>query len=197
MAAPSLQTLQQLASDTGYQPGTLEKVLRLLDLLQEIASEDLLADRFALKGGTALNMFHLALDRLSVDIDLNYIGELDRKKMLAERPALEAALGRILAAQGYRVRRQPDEHAGGKWLAVHPSACGSACKKDPAYCLRKNCYPEDRHNHAVKGNELATLLAVTDRKAGVARLEGRHRRGRRLVHATQGLRVGKIAWLWP
>jgi len=36
MAAPSLQTLQRLAADTGYQPGTLEKVLRLLDLLQEI-----------------------------------------------------------------------------------------------------------------------------------------------------------------
>jgi hypothetical protein len=37
MAAPSAQTLQNLAGETGYQAGTLEKVLRLLDLLQEIA----------------------------------------------------------------------------------------------------------------------------------------------------------------
>ena len=37
MAAPSAQTLQRVADETGHQLGTLEKVLRLLDLLQEIA----------------------------------------------------------------------------------------------------------------------------------------------------------------
>jgi predicted nucleotidyltransferase component of viral defense system len=91
------------------------------------------------KGGTALNVFHLGLDRLSVDIDLNYIGELDREKMLAERPALEEALGRILAAQGYRIRRQPDDHAGGKWLAVHPSALGGngTIEVDINYMMRQ------------------------------------------------------------
>lgn len=164
MAAPSLQTLQQLASDTGYQPGTLEKVLRLLDLLQEIASDDLLADRFALKGGTALNMFHLGLDRLSVDIDLNYIGELDREKMLAERPALEAALGRILAAQGYRVRRQPDEHAGGKWLAVHPSALGGngAIEVDINFMMRQPLFGAARMNSVQLGGAGAKDVLVID-----------------------------------
>ena len=63
MAAPSAQTLQRLADDTGHQPGTLEKVLRLLDLLQEIARDRILSDRLVLKGGTALNLFHLGLDR--------------------------------------------------------------------------------------------------------------------------------------
>jgi hypothetical protein len=36
--------------------------------------------------------------------------------MEAQRPELEAALNRLLLSQGYSVRRQPDEHAGGKWL---------------------------------------------------------------------------------
>ena len=58
MAAPSAQTLQRLADKTGHQAGTLEKVLRLLDLLQEIARDRVLADRLVLKGGTALNLFH-------------------------------------------------------------------------------------------------------------------------------------------
>lgn len=124
MPAPSRATLDQLAASTGHQPGTLEKVLRLLDVLQDIADDDFLHSRLALKGGTALNVFHLALDRLSVDIDLNYVGALDREAMLADRPQVEAAIGRILAAQGYRVRRQPTEHAGGKWLAVYSSALG-------------------------------------------------------------------------
>ncbi|MDE0203928.1 MAG: hypothetical protein OXK73_16015 [Rhodospirillaceae bacterium] len=51
MAAPSAQTLQRLADETGHQPGTLEKVLRLLDLLQEIARDRVLADRLVLKVG--------------------------------------------------------------------------------------------------------------------------------------------------
>jgi len=50
----------------------------------------------ALKGGTALNVFHLQLDRLSVDIDLNYVGALDRDTMLKERPKIEEALQRIV-----------------------------------------------------------------------------------------------------
>jgi hypothetical protein len=35
-----------------------------------------------LKGGTALNLFVLDVPRLSVDIDLNYIGAADRETML-------------------------------------------------------------------------------------------------------------------
>ena len=117
MAAPSVQTLQRLADESGYQLGMLEKVLRLLDLLQEIAGDPILSDRLVLKGGTALNAFYLGLDRLSVDIDLNYVGALDRALMLSERPRVDAALIRLLESQGYGVRRRPEEHAGGKWLA--------------------------------------------------------------------------------
>jgi len=124
MAAPSIQTLQRIADDTGHQAGTLEKVLRLLDILQETAGDTILSERLALKGGTALNVFHLGLDRLSVDIDLNYVGALDRSAMEAERPEVEAALNRLLASQGYFVRRRPDEHAGGKWLLRFDSALG-------------------------------------------------------------------------
>ena len=124
MAAPSAQTLQRLADETGHQLGTLEKVLRLLDLLQEIARDPLLSERLVLKGGTALNGFHLGLDRLSVDIALNYIGALDRAVMETERPSVDVAINRLLASQGYSVRRQPDEHAGGKWLSRYASALG-------------------------------------------------------------------------
>ncbi len=42
--------------------------------------------------------------------------------MEAERPDVEAALDRLFASQGYGIRRRPDEHAGGKWLARYASA---------------------------------------------------------------------------
>jgi predicted nucleotidyltransferase component of viral defense system len=46
-----------------------KQVALLLDILPEIAKEDLLA----LHGGTAINLFCLNMPRLSVDIDLTYI----------------------------------------------------------------------------------------------------------------------------
>ena len=44
----------------------------------------------------SFTLFHLALDRLSVDIDLNDVGALDRAVMESERPNVEAALNRLL-----------------------------------------------------------------------------------------------------
>ena len=85
MAPPTVQTLQRLAAETGYRLDTLEKVLRLLELLDEIAQDPVLSQRLALKGGTALDVFYLDLDRLSVDIDLNYVGALDLAAMERER----------------------------------------------------------------------------------------------------------------
>ena len=124
MAPPTVQTLQRLAAETGYRLDTLEKVLRLLELLDEIAEDPVLSQRLALKGGTALNVFYLDLDRLSVDIDLNYVGPLDLAAMERERPEVDAAIDRLFASHGYGVRRRPTGHAGGKWLARYASALG-------------------------------------------------------------------------
>jgi predicted nucleotidyltransferase component of viral defense system len=89
MGAPSAETLQRIASETGLSAATLEKVLRLLDVPQAIAEDRDLKTRVALKGATALNVFYLRLDRLSVDIDLNYVGAVDRVAMEADRPLID------------------------------------------------------------------------------------------------------------
>ncbi len=162
MTAPSAQTLQRLAGETGLQAGTLEKVLRLLDVLQEIAGDELLADRLVLKGGTALNVFHLGLDRLSVDIDLNYVGALDRAAMEAERPALDAALNRLLTSMGYAIRRQPGEHAGGKWIGRFTSALGGAAslEVDINYMARLPLFGVDRLDSVALGDVQAKAIPV-------------------------------------
>ena len=124
MAPPTVQTLQRLAAQTGYRPDTLEKRLRLLELLDEIAQGPVLSQRLALKGGTALNVFYLDLDRLSVDIDLSYIGALDLPALERERPEVDVAIDRLFASHGDGVRRRPTGHAGGKWFARYTSALG-------------------------------------------------------------------------
>jgi len=164
MAAPSAQTLQRVADETGHQPGTIEKVMRLLDMLEEIARDPVLSERLVLKGGTALNIFHLGLDRLSVDIDLNYVGALDRAAMEAERPTVDAALNRLLASQGYSIRRQPDEHAGGKWLSRYASALGgnATLELDVNYMARQPLFGAARMDSSVLGDIRARNILVLD-----------------------------------
>ncbi len=118
------QFLLAQANSTGFRPEVLEKVYHLLTLLNELCQHPFLKDRFALKGGTALNLFLFSLPRLSVDIDLNYIGAISRDEMLKDRPQVEAAIEAVCQRANFQIRRVPNEHAGGKWLLRYQSALG-------------------------------------------------------------------------
>jgi predicted nucleotidyltransferase component of viral defense system len=107
--------LQHEAVATGFRPEALEKAIRLIDLLEGLRSHPFLKTRVALKGGTALNLFVFEVPRLSVDVDLNYIGAADRATMLAERPKVEQAVQavcgrRAIASKFSGVRLQPSRH---------------------------------------------------------------------------------------
>ena len=91
----SKERLTIVAMETGFRPEILEKVIRLIDLLNTIFRDKYLATRLALKRGTALNLFYFDLPRLSVDIDLNYIGGVDRQTMLEEKPLLLSRMEKL------------------------------------------------------------------------------------------------------
>ena len=61
------------------------------------------------------------IPRLSVDIDLNYIGAIERANMLADRPKVEKAVQAVFSREGFTVKRKPVEHAGGKWRLSYQS----------------------------------------------------------------------------
>jgi predicted nucleotidyltransferase component of viral defense system len=117
----SKQTLEIEANRTGFREEILEKVIRLMDLLNAFVDDPFLESRIALKGGTALNLFHFNLPRLSVDIDLNYIGSIEREPMLADKPKIIFAIEKICSDKKYQLIRQPSEHAGGKWKLTYKS----------------------------------------------------------------------------
>ena len=94
-----------------------------MGILELFFSTPVLKDKYVLKGGTALNLFYFQLPRLSVDIDLNYLG-LDREIMLADRREHESVLSELLTANGYNLKRVPEEHAGGKWRLGYRSYSG-------------------------------------------------------------------------
>ena len=92
-----------LLDTAGYQPQTVEKVERLLELLAEFGGHPFLGPRARLHGGTALNVFHLGMPRLSVDADLTYVGQVTKEGLEAERPEMERALTELGTRLGYSV----------------------------------------------------------------------------------------------
>lgn len=75
-----------------------------------------LKDKLALHGGTAINLFMLDVPRLSVDIDVSYIGGVSREDMLADRPRIEDGIEAVAQVLGYAVEPHPGGHAGRTFL---------------------------------------------------------------------------------
>lgn len=120
----SLSEINSIGKETGFNQVIIEKVLHLLNLINMLNSHPFLKSKLALKGGTALNLFIFDIPRLSVDIDLNYIGTLDREEMIADRPKVEQALQAVFEREGFSIKRVPSDHAGGKWRLTYQSFRG-------------------------------------------------------------------------
>lgn len=117
--------IDALARESGFPPEPLEKVIRLGEVTALVTRHPLLSRVLALKGGTALNLFGGSPPRLSVDLDFNYVGALDRQEMLAERPDVERAMEAMARELKYRIQWSREEHAGRKIFLNYASVRGS------------------------------------------------------------------------
>ena len=160
----SMEYLARESDSTGFRVEILEKVLHLLHLLQSLNIHPFLKGKLALKGGSALNLFLFNLPRLSVDIDLNYIGSRTKNEMLAERPKLEKSIRDVCNREGYTVRKMPEEHAGGKWQILYKSALGHGGKLeiDVNFMFRIPLWPVGLYDSIKVGRSRALGIPVID-----------------------------------
>ena len=176
----SKERLMAEASKTGFRPEMLEKAIQLIDLLEGLRNHTFLKDRLALKGGTALNVFEFDLPRLSVDIDLNYVGSPDVDKMKHERPAIEKAITDVCTRAELRIERIAQEHAGGKWRLRYNSALGGGAnlELDLNFMLRTPLWPIAVRDSKLVGSYSAKqiqLLNIHELASGkLAALLSRH-----------------------
>ena len=99
--------ISNFGKQTGFINSNIEKVIRLLDVLTFIDSDlDPYHEKLVLKGGTAINLMITNLARLSVDIDLDYIGSLDKGKMGIDRDAIMSALDSFMLKDGYALSKE-------------------------------------------------------------------------------------------
>jgi len=160
----SIERLQAEAEATGFRAEVLEKVIHLLHLLGTIQTHPFLQGRLALKGGTALNLFLFEAPRLSVDIDLNYVGAAPRDEMTTERPKLEEALRAVFAREGFSVTRVPSDHAGGRWALRYESALGQGgnLEVDLNYMFRVPLWPPRLQDSRSIGSFQASGIPLLD-----------------------------------
>ncbi len=99
----------RIARESGFRAGPLETVFRLAELLGRI--DERFGDELSLRGGTALNLLYLDAPRLSVDIDLDYVGAADAEQAQERRPELLAELEALARAPGYEVTQERASYA--------------------------------------------------------------------------------------
>lgn len=167
----SRETLIKSARQQGYKPENLEKVHRLLDVFKQFMSVKFLEERLVLKGGTALNIFyHDTAPRLSVDIDFNYIGSIERNKMLEEKPIIIQTISKIMQQNQYHLDRNPQYHAGSKSVWYYDSNLGQrgSLEIDINYMYRNPIWPTTNRlpNITDQQNWNAAVLDIHELAAG-------------------------------
>ena len=147
-----------------------EQVRLLVSLLPSVAKQPC----FALKGGTAINLFVRDMPRLSVDIDLAYLPLEDRDTSLA---GIDTALGKITADIERHIPRAEVKASvlkgTGKRLKLLVRQGDTNVKMEVSQVLRGSVYPaEDRQ-----------LLARAEKSFGFVRMP---------VFSFEDLYAGKI-----
>jgi len=123
--APDRRTLDILSRETRFIRDVLEKVYRLTALLAELRRTPGLHGKLALKGGTALQSIHLGFRRLSVDLDFNYVGSLDRDAMERDRADMRFTLVRLFDQQGYELDDERAHHSEHSFILAYVNSAGN------------------------------------------------------------------------
>lgn len=139
--------IEQTARENGFSQVEFERAYRLAHLLSEINQHPWLCDRLVLKGGTAINFVHTDLARLSVDMDLNYVGSPDLDAMREERDRVTEELTRLGEAHGYTFDPHTDAHAlwGARFVYENAYGSGDSIKADVNFIERVPLFGTEQH----------------------------------------------------
>jgi len=114
------------ATELGFIRDTLEKVYRLADVLEYLNTNPILRENLALKGGTAINLTIFNLPRLSIDIDLDYLGADSRDDMLKNREVINQIISKFMLVSGYTLNpKTKNPHSLDSWVYEYINAVGN------------------------------------------------------------------------
>lgn len=116
-----------------------------LRIFSHLLKMTLLSSCLALKGSTAINLTIFNLPRLSVDIDLDFIGNLPRDKMLSKRGKITDYIVKYMESSGYTpILNSKKYHALDSFVYEYQNSGGMKdnLKIEINYMLRCHVLPE-------------------------------------------------------
>lgn len=102
--------IENISKETGFIQSTLEKVERLIKILEWMNGDEKLNKILALKGGTAINTAIFNFPRLSVDIDLDLTKNLSKEEMIKERENIHNLLVNYLNINNYKINMEKSKN---------------------------------------------------------------------------------------
>ena len=103
MRSYNIRDLTNIAQYNKFNRDTLEKVLRLSELLKLFNENEEFKGKYVLKGGTAINLCLFDFPRLSVDIDMNFNSNSSKEEMLETRELHRKLISAFVALDGYTI----------------------------------------------------------------------------------------------
>jgi hypothetical protein len=141
---PDRRYYGRVASATGLPVGPLETVFRLASFLADLTTT--LDEELLLRGGTALNLLHLDMPRLSVDLDLDFVGSGDADEATRRREPLLGEVERLARQAGYEIAVTRSSYAIAHRLLRYVDAHGrpASIKLDINFLDRVPVFTPDR-----------------------------------------------------
>lgn len=161
----SRETLSRLSGQTGYRQEILEKVSILLSWLDRASNTEKLSESFTLKGGTAINLFFLEIPRLSVDIDINYIGSPTREELDLARNTFEKSIETVCRQEDLSIRRKRHSEAATSYSLRHESSLspGGNLSIDINYMMRVPLFEIETMDSRQLGDQVAKRVPVANK----------------------------------
>lgn len=103
MRSYNIRDLTNIAQYNKFNRDTLEKVLRLSELLKLFNENEEFKGKYVLKGGTAINLCLFDFPRLSVDIDMNFNSNSSKEEMLETRELHRKLISAFVSLDGYTI----------------------------------------------------------------------------------------------
>ena len=151
------------ANELNFVRDTLEKVLRLSEILNYLNTNPLTKEYLVLKGGTAINLTVFNLPRLSVDIDLDFAQNLSRDDMMNTRERIREDIKIYMSTQGYAISpRSKAYHSLDSFVFTYTNLGGmnDNIKIEINYSLRAHIFEPSLRKMSVPGVDTDTLITT-------------------------------------
>lgn len=153
--------LAEKATELNFVRDTLEKVLRLSEILNYLNTNPLTKDFLVLKGGTAINLTVFDLPRLSVDIDLDFAQNISRDGMMNTREHIREDIKKYMSTQGYTISpRSKAYHSLDSFVFTYTNLGGmnDNIKIEINYSLRAHIFEPSLRKVSVRGINTDVLI---------------------------------------